>query len=185
MDECSSSSDILSHIGCILTYGGNSTDIAINYSLVVMNSVWCCFVALTTADSVPNHNRRRLYHTSNVMALIFVVVFQVVLCLMVGCSGISIIWCAQAGWVVHQRYYSHRFLLANHESQAMVANVPKTELCVLGIDFLAILYYAVLTEPITTIAHFCALLLGALLSFLLNKGVQRVDGEENAPLVPT
>lgn len=162
MDECSSNdTSVLSRIGCILTYGGGARDIAINYALFILNSVWCCRVAvMATASATPN--TRKSYYTSSAISLLFVVAFQITLCLILGCSGISIIWCAQAGWIVHHRY---------HQTHSQAHRIPKAEIGVVVVDVLAILYYATTTEAITTVAHFCAIMLGSLLSFLVTRKI--------------
>ena len=204
MDECSNStnvsgtSNILSRIGCILTYGGEANDIVINYTLLVLNSVWCyCLmvVAAVTAAATISPSKRRKYHISCTMALLFVVFFQIGLCLIVGCSGISIIWCAQAGWIVQQRLYYQQNLRWSSEEAPVI--LRKMEIGTLIVDFMAILYYAIVSEEaITTVAHFCAFLLGSLLSFLVMKRVQlQKDSEEGntapqesstlQPFVPT
>lgn len=42
MDECpSSSGSVASRTGCILSYGGNTADVVINYVLLVINVTWC------------------------------------------------------------------------------------------------------------------------------------------------
>jgi hypothetical protein len=64
------------------------------------------------------------------------------------------------------------------------------ELVVLLVDVLAILYYAVTMEAITTVAHVCALLLGSLL-FLVTMSAPSDEADATlhassiAPLVPT
>lgn len=186
MDECSASNnDILSRIGCILTYGGERNDILINYALFVLNTVWCYYALVATTCADRPTTRRSYYYTLSAMSLVFVVVFQVVLCLIVGCSGISVVWCAQAGWIVHQRYHHHCC-----QTREAVVIIPSMEIIVLVVDVLAILYYAVTMEAITTVAHVCALALGSLLSLLVTIRAPRNEAEvisrasTTAPLFP-
>jgi hypothetical protein len=54
------SGNVLTKTGCILSYNGNVTDIAINYSLLALNLAWC-IIALrlhTTDISKRSHLRR-------------------------------------------------------------------------------------------------------------------------------
>jgi hypothetical protein len=189
MDECNSSKDvILSRIGCILTYGGERNHIVINYALFVLNTVWCYFALVATtisaADTPCATRSYHYYYTCSAVSLLFVVAFQVVLCLIVGCSGISIIWCAQAGWIVHQRYHYRKHFQSREA-------LPPIEIIVLLVDVLAILYYAVTMEAITTVAHGCALVLGSLISLLVTMRAPRNEADaiphasSIAPLVPT
>jgi hypothetical protein len=175
MVECSSSNDVLSRIGCILTYGGERNDILINYALFILNTVWCYFtlLATTTCADRPPTVRGSYYCTHSTMSLVFIVAFQVVLCLIFGCSGISIVWCAQAGWILHQRYHAH---FQDYQTREVVIP-PITEIIVLVVGVLAILYYAVTVEAITTVAHVCALVLGSLLSLLVTMRAPRNDAE--------
>jgi hypothetical protein len=81
-----------------------------------------------------------------------------------GCSGISIIWCAMGGWIMSER---RRVLDGQDETEELppsVQRVMKGGLMVILFDTAAIIYYAVVAEPITSVAHFCALIVGAVLS---------------------
>ena len=72
-----------------------------------------------------------------------VIAFQIVLCLALGCVGVSIVWCAEMGWVLKMR--------------GTEAGWKKQVLCV---DVGALLFYAFASEPITTVAHVAAIALG-------------------------
>ena len=115
-----------------------------------------------------------------------VTIFQISLCFVVCCVGVSIIWCAILGWT---------FMLKSStlNSSKQYRNVSQTlESCqqtrnkdlyqefqinqegsdysadqvvkfVIGADCMVVLYYALIAEAITTIAHVCAIILGIVL----------------------
>lgn len=212
VEECPVDGFVVDDIFCILTYGGSTSDVFINYVLLVLNLAVCtCFLRR-------DQSRRRIYlrntydrdsnfddasdfwhfYGLHIAAFIMVVAFQLVLCLVLGCTGISIIWCALAGWIVHQkitwRYKiiqeplqsitkqdhprqqqscgeeisDHTFLVSSDSRQASFIK-HKTTMHVLEYvthlsNAAAIIFYAIVADLLTTVAHFCALLLGVMLS---------------------
>ena len=221
--------------GCIFTYDGNVPDSLLNYSVLLLNlTYYCCYYYHTTRTTtllVSSGNDRRTCGgdggdtrgalngggSTSVLLLCLllggVTVFQWILCLMVGCSGISIIWCALCGWIVRGLYSdtrktptngdnrsqhdlnppeqeqdsgriindhdnnndssSHeRFiinseeetnlvtLIGSHHSQRGVWLVVLVGV-VLCVDMVTIVYYGIVAERITTVAHICAIILGA------------------------
>ncbi len=127
MKECSNTVEtaIIDQIACILSYNGTVPDTVLNYAILS---------AHLYAERISTSRRST---ATTLSCFLFVVVFQIVLCLVVGCSGISIIWCACLGWQYRQ--------------------LPLW----LGIlDGLLLLYYAVTAEWITTVAHACAIVMG-------------------------
>jgi hypothetical protein len=126
----------------IVTYAGSSLDIYISYFAA---AVMLCATAAATLRR-PSGRQQALAGAS--VALSIVVAFQLGLCLCLGCTGISVVWNAAAGYVlitdVLQGAPGRRLLLA-----AMLV-------CAL-VD----VYYSITAELLTTIAHGCALLLGA------------------------
>ena len=112
MDECSSGS-VADRVQCILTYGGATwrqaicsffrahleaiENIVINYSLLICDVAYCAWCV-------------RLWHLRPLWPLaelLAVMTFQVLLCLLLGCSGVSIVWCAIVGWYVLARRGEH------------------------------------------------------------------------------
>jgi hypothetical protein len=160
MNECSSDHGVTPQVSCILTYGGSASDIAINYSILLLNLTACATV-LQEDDTISKQTA--------VVSLAFVVEFQIILCLIVGCSGISIIWCACAGWMIRKLLYTQRTANLSSDSattQAEPGSPMNCFLCqkiTLCADAVAIFYYMLVTEPITTVAHVCAIALGMLL----------------------
>jgi hypothetical protein len=93
---------------CILTYDGDGLDVIINYVLLIVN-LFVCISQLRAGglqhDDTQNEHQRqsRGWVARALTALVFVVAFQVLLCLAVGCVGISVVWCAMMGWIACER----------------------------------------------------------------------------------
>lgn len=143
MAECTDGS-VVHRTACILSYAGNGKDIVINYVLLVLNVGACLRLAWSAT---------RLEQQLALGALVFTILYQIVLCLILGCSGISIIWCACAGWILYP---------------AKARKASKFEQIALVSDAAAIFYYLIVSEAITTVAHFGAILMGVLLSWGAN-----------------
>ena len=158
---------------CILAYDGSTKDIILNYTLLTLNIAvaWQSVcgnrgnvigsgdIYGTTHSSAPVEGLRlRAF-----LSLLFVIMFQIILCLLVGCTGISIIWCAIGGWILMDHFgcFSPRNArnrstpssgteLGSHASTSILQVHQAT---MLAIDLIAILYYAIVAESITTLAH--------------------------------
>ncbi|KAJ1452760.1 hypothetical protein M885DRAFT_619633 [Pelagophyceae sp. CCMP2097] len=143
--EICSAGTLASRLRCIATYGGHdsSFDVVLNYALVCLN---VCLLLL-------GQNRdggQRLW------LCLFFVLFQFALCLAVGCAGVSIVWCAAAG-------------VAFIDCAFADAAAPRLLAApVFVFDAAAIAYYAATAVAVTTLAHVCALFMGATLSLFLN-----------------
>jgi hypothetical protein len=151
--------NVLNRTGCILSYGGSTKDIILNYLVLVINLSYC-------VAAVANHHRVQNVQRFALGALIFVVLFQISLCLALGCSGISIIWCAMGGWTMSERrrVVETNTMDEDEEPSRSLKLVIKLGQVVILVDSAVIVYYAVVEEVITTVAHICALILGAVLS---------------------
>jgi hypothetical protein len=64
---------------------------------MVVNLVYCAEAAMRHGNKMP---QVQIYALG---AFGFVITFQIGLCLMLGCSGISIIWCAMASLIMSER----------------------------------------------------------------------------------
>lgn len=179
--ECTAGS-IASKTQCILTYGGSKRDIVLNYALVAINLYICIKALVIHSNSVLDK-----FYGNATLALGFVIAFQIILCLILGCSGISIIWCSMAGWIMSQKRQIIRSgvdddddddndndRLSQQENRTAASSISYEKLAqraqwVILLDLAAIIYYLVVSEMITTVAHGCALVMGACLSKLVNK----------------
>ena len=147
-------------LGCILTYNGSERDITINYVVLVVNLIWCTVSIRFQNLQVPEKAYKLIRFA--LLSLIGVAVFQICLCLFIGCSGISIIWRAMAGWMVR----AHHGRKTQQEVQGSIGRWEIIELLVFVLNASLIFFYALVTEPITTVAHSCALVLGGILSMI-------------------
>ena len=120
----------------MLTYGDGSgdpkLDIAINYTLLFATGALFIFGG-------PPKRRAAM--------LSFFFAFQLGLCYCLGCSEVSIVWCACAGGGALDMHHGLRLVAFRVVSVAVVA---------------ALLWYAMVAEAITDIAHVCALTMGFL-----------------------
>jgi hypothetical protein len=121
---------------CVLTYGNRPGDprfdIAINYTLLFATAALFIFGG-------PPKRRGAM--------ILFFAAFQLGLCYVIGCAGVSIIWCACAGGGALDEHRGPRLVAFRFVAAAVVA---------------ALLYYALVAEAITDIAHVCALTMGFL-----------------------
>lgn len=88
-----------------------------------------------------------------------VIVFQILLCIGVCCVGVSIVWCASLGWIL---MLSHREYSNPYKYPTVRCN-DKTVAFTIGANLLVVIYYGLITDIITTVAHCSAILLGMLL----------------------
>lgn len=158
--------------GCILSYSGSSVDIAINYIVLVINLVWCVIALSLHTKDIERSTALRNFAIS---ALAFVFLFQIGLCLLVHCAGISIMWCAMGGWVISERKRLKE--TSDQELSRWRATSINMETLVVLLDVGVIMYYAIEAEVITTVAHICAVILGATLSLL---SIRLLDDVENS-----
>ena len=201
MGESSSSSgeevscadgNVMNRIGCILSYGGDVQDTILNYFMILLNLLYCIKILFYCRRNLQEDDKdaHRLHKMCALASLIFVVIFQIGLCLGVACSGVSIIWCSMGGWIMSERrYILEESSTAGGEGNATAAtstdNISSSNrsMVVEGLkyfgkfvifcDTIVIIYYAVVSERITTVAHICALVLGAILSEITLKLVFR------------
>ena len=117
---------------CVLTYNGSRIDVAINYALLFATGTLFIFGG-------PPKRRGAM--------LLFFAAFQLVLCYVIGCTGVSIIWCACAGGGALDHHRGLRLVAFRVVAVAVVAGL---------------LWYAMVAEAITDIAHVCALTMGFL-----------------------
>ena len=199
MDECGTDpSHLVENIGCIVTYGGSTLDMAINYTLLTLNVstlvYWWLWVAVPHQQQQTFRNYQQHEVAIPMASLVFTIAFQIGLCLILACSGISIVWCACVGWYLHKSRMVSRdsppILSSSNSTEQATTTTTTTPLVRvphtrehpstptsttttirtlewgLGVlNAVGILYYAWTAEPITTVAHGCAVLLGMVLSF--------------------
>ena len=130
---------------CILSYGGSAFDIEINYTVLVLNLYVAAVPFFQRYSSNDTFSARTSPDPGNIEAiasLVFVIGFQIILCILLHCAGISIVWCAIGGWILMDWKYGD-------------ANVSHSrhQTFVLTINLFAIIYYFIVAEAVTTLAH--------------------------------
>jgi hypothetical protein len=104
------------------------------------------------------------------------------LCLNVGCVGVSVVWSAQLGVLIHHRRHRPTAKPALREETPLWAG--RLYRLSLLIGSTAWVYYAVIEEPITTMAHFCALAMGLILDALTQRWIPPPPTELSAATEP-
>jgi hypothetical protein len=157
----------------ILTYNRCARDIGINYTLIALLQFAVCAQGM----SVP----------IIILSTMYLWLFQVVLCLAVGCIGVSVVWSAQMGILLHSsrgRQAAAQHAPANTicghspgatataaasataaagEARAAAAaarRARRLRAAAVACGAAAWAYYAATAEPITTAAHLCAFAMG-------------------------
>lgn len=186
MDECIDNS-LWERTACILSYGGGVTDIAINYTLLVLSVGGAGYWQLRQQryERIHNEQDQQLLSLSisspspkaAALSIGFTIAFQIVLCLCLFCSGISIVWCAVAGWMLMgmQRERRHEFRSSSKVQLFLFLLLPLT------VDAAGILYYAITADAITTVAHGCALAMGATLRWLCTSSTNNNNNVATLP----
>jgi hypothetical protein len=145
-------------VASILSYDGAETDILINYmtlSVNVLVSIPLCFVFPSSAP---------LARFFWVPLLICLFIFQIVLCLFEGCTGISIVWCCVCSFNTYLWFqiYKSDIISSQGYKSSLYASISLAGLLSAGV----IIYYGVVSELLTTIAHLCAIVLGVAIGFI-------------------
>jgi hypothetical protein len=102
----------------------------------------------------------------------FTTAFQIGLCLGVHCSGISIIWCAVAGWMIGCCLVRQKI---NNSKHTFFLTIP------LLLDAMGIVFYAFTAEGITTVAHVCAIALGIIMYWISTSTTRRIHNGNDQP----
>lgn len=133
----------------------------LNYALIIAN------VAAIVVLSMPGQRNAAYLPTrfATSICLIFVVAFQLSLCLfIVDCVGVSIIWSSMFGWLL---MCMRTFPTSSARIQSITTmTTPKQFTVARAVSFLdcgAIVFYAVVLEIISTIAHCLAVVMGVML----------------------
>lgn len=174
---------MICHLVCILVYDqicihalnsddGSSTcgsqevvidwfNTLLNYSLIIAN------VAAIALSSMPRQHNALAIPTrfATHICLAFVIAFQLSLCLfVVDCVGVSIIWCSMFGWLL---MCMRTFPSSSVRIQSIMTIITPTHSTVARVvallDCVAIVFYAIVLEKISTIAHCLAIVMGVFL----------------------
>ena len=147
LKPCIESPPLNPSVEIILTYNYCLRDVTINYALISLMQ----FTILV----------HRMATMSIVLSTIYLWSFQVALCRSVGCVGVSVVWSAQMGILLH---YRRRQQAKRIPSSATAQYWYRTSM---ACGIAAWIYYAAIAEPITTVAHLCALAMGIVVDMVL------------------
>lgn len=152
---------LTSQIQDILDYNGSGTDVILNYTAIVVTLT----PILLELYELPD--RSRLWQFIWVPLLIFLFTFQIILCVIVGCFGVSIVWSALCGFSVYIYYrIFHLMDVANRRTRLRLIRLSLSSSVLLSTALW--IYYAATSDVITTVAHLCALFLGVSLAFFFD-----------------
>ena len=145
--------DLTARVADILTYEGDRFDTALNYgTLVVVSLPFLWHVWHGRARSGEHRRLARWW----ALVLVYLWVFQIVLCIVEGeCSGISVVWNAALAHGLYDERKSRVFSGGRGGRWASRLLDAAAVWCVV-----VNAYYAVVEEPITTVAHGCAAAMG-------------------------
>uniref|UniRef100_A0A7S2KXG2 Transmembrane protein n=2 Tax=Leptocylindrus danicus TaxID=163516 RepID=A0A7S2KXG2_9STRA len=174
--ECADGDGALSQrMFCVLSYAGSKDDIAINYTLLAI-SICAAYFLLEKFSNNLSSSVSRGYRSDAFVAFLGVIVFQIGLCLILGCSGVSIIWASILGWMLNE---TGEFSFV-HNANA-TASKPAIVVLAMILNGSAIVYYAIYFPIVTTVAHILAVLLGAAISLRMMR--RRACREEQLGLL--
>ena len=166
--SCNNSCPLHPSLEEILTYDHCVTDIVINYALILLLQVTVLLHRIPTKIVA--------------CTTIYLWVFQVTLCLIAGCVGVSVVWSAQLGILIHHRRHRLATKPSLHEEPRLWAT--RFHIASLVIGFTSWVYYAVIEDPISTLAHFCALAMGLLLDALTQRWIPPPPSEQSSATEP-
>ena len=144
----------LSHeVIAILTYDGSFENVLINYTMLVVTLY--TLLLLQPISQLPRYSMFLLASS------VFLITYQIGLCLLVQCVGISIVWSAYSG-MIYSILHDH----AKRSEEPLDENI----LFQVRLQFLGVLsvwmYYLFVEEIITTVAHILAFFLGIIITYL-------------------
>lgn len=148
-------------------------DVALNYGAIAFNLLP---IVVIYYQLPPNYVYLR-YVWIPLTILLFL--FQIGLCLLVDCFGVSIVWSALCGFAI--RSYTS-FKKSNHALQLgkqVMRAIRQSLTSAVLLSSVLWTYYAFLADPMTTLAHFCAVLLGICCGMVVELFLR--EGHHNIP----
>jgi len=157
----------------ILDYDGNVLDCWINYTLLPCNLAPIIMLLQTIPSSGNEISQYRRFWAPLTIGLF---IYQILLCVVVGCVGVSIVWSSFAGFYwfflgIRQLLPSTNTFNTTWKFAGYLSSVPT-----IG----ALIYYAITEELLTSVAHLCAILLGFLIAELFYRSLSK---KLDAPLL--
>lgn len=171
----------------ILSYDNNAFDVTLNYIALAVSFVpviqllsplkrrsmngkffWVPLTVYLSAFQV--HTWILLYefyYYCMRLNWLFSFLLQIILCLFDGCVGISIIWCSYCGFsvVAYQNLSKDPVVKQEYSKRRFLKPIYNLSLTYCGV---VCMYYAMAEEPITTVAHACAVVMGGLIGYVFS-----------------
>ena len=154
-DECALDA-LVPKLGCIATYNSSLDEMALNYAVLIVTTL----SVFSTGPAWPR-----------LCCVVFLVAFQVTLCLWLSCAGVSVVWASLASLI---------FVDARRSRGAPARLRLAVCASVVGV----VVYYAVVSVALTTIAHLCAVALGFLLERVVLRRYRPKLGPANSDSEP-
>lgn len=159
--ECSTDEAVAARVLCIATYSGSPFDIVVNYCVLC-----CTCVALLVSLGGRRVGLGATVGVGVALGLLgWFALFQIGLCLGVGCAGVSVIWCAAVGATLRPAQRCRmptldldiRHCGVTHWHSALKRGTLAASVVTSAAAFV---YYLLTAEAITTVAHILAFGLG-------------------------
>ena len=131
-----------------LLYDGAISDILINYSLILLYTI--VFYYPWTSSHL---NISKLFITIHIFICI---TLQVIVWFLEDAYGVSLIWCGQLGLLIFVIVHSM------YKLKSIIVLKPHLVSVLTGVG--AVIYYAIVYPPITTVAHIAAVVVGCLMA---------------------
>jgi hypothetical protein len=140
----------------ILSYNNSMSDVAINYTLATLMQICILHVGL--------HSKKAIF-----VSALCLWGFQIAVCLLTGCVGVSLVWSANAGIMfMHARYL---IKTGGYEKESYRIHIA---VIALASGIAAWIFYLIVSDHwITSFAHICAALLGLGIDFTIGKGLSK------------
>ena len=148
---------------CILTYNNHQVDVYLNYVAILLSTIP---LMLTFALLNRCKYSSVIRHTLWIIILLFLFLFQIGLCVAVNCAGVSVVWSALVGFTPFL-FVNIKYFDATAYESVYVTFINATLHVSIVYSIALWIYYAVVATFITTVAHFCALVLGIFLAYML------------------
>jgi inner membrane protein involved in colicin E2 resistance len=150
----------------ILTYNGSVLDSVLNWVMLILSLLPAVRLCL------PPFGWRLRHYVEWLVVCIGLFVFQIILCILADQVGISVVWSAMIGYSAMGAYF-----FVPLSSILFTVSFAIAVLAALAVW----IYYAVVEDLLTTIAHLYAVVLGVIIGFACMVVRKRAHGPRGAP----
>jgi len=151
-----------------ITYSGNVVDIVLNWTLLCI--IFLCDIIIIVFKSETKVVGINRLHIRPCFALFLGILLQVLFWISMDVDGISIIWCVSLGSYL---FSSQIAWIIQKQQNKLCTWITFMNIGVLTFSGCSISYYATTLPIITTIAHFCGVILGFGVTYGVNHIINR------------